>query len=657
MSYESEVLADNPVFYCRLDDGAGSTVMPDISPSASDGTYYSGTGFGLASPIQTDPSSRAIGTHIGFVRVEDESLGTFTWEAWGLYTPSLVAAALITRGGQIGLSASNYIGINSNAAAAQVSVGGVSYDLTYGLGSNYGWYHIVVTRLTNVMRLYVNGYLRAERTDLGVGELTGWGVPPDVFTNPNQYTYIGTGQTADVWASPGTDEAAIYITALTASRVLAHFEAALAVLPLSATIYVRFNVELDADAISPIEFPFTHNFANAISGEPNPLIEVISYKTNVNQSEPDYQQRVNAQPYHAERTLEYHVTSVGVQRARLQAALWTPGDVYPLPIANDWGQLTAQATAGASILSLDTTLRDYEVGSYVGVWGNIFDASTYQQFQITSVADTELGITPDVANTIPIGSPAMPARLACLPEDDLRVESHLIDRETAVLQFEILSTELSSRRITAYTPVETYKSIERFSLERAKVEWLDPAPYQIGRRMSATGTPTGNDYWRAIDTGSPQTVPIRVTLASRQAISEFYGWMDARQGKQNPVWVVSQDNDLNVLSRTGSPGTITITKIGYASRYNVHSARRDLAILKPDGSYIFKRITAAVDNGDGTETLTLDGDPPLFADITKVSFLKLCTVPDRFELRYSRNGSEFICECDFGLQELLTTPG
>lgn len=659
-TYDEEILTDIPVAYWKLDDLSG-LVMRDHSGFERHGEIFSGAPgpptLGIAGPIETDSpnlgGSGAYGRYVSASGSATDVREAFTWEVWGKTNDLTNDYGLLNRNGSLGLNGSNFLAFNSGSAWARISTGtggANTFNLSDVITAD-AWCHIAVTRNTNVMRLYVNGNLRNERTDLPVD--------PIVYANYNNGEWAAGALRSSLSGggyanfSQATARAAIYASALTASRVLAHYEAALATLPLSATIYVRFPVELETDQIIPAEFPFSHNFANAISGEPQPLIEVVSYKTNFNQSEPDYQQRINAQPHHAERTYEYHVTAVGQQRSRLQAALWTPGETYKLPIANDWGKLTAQATAGASTLSLDTTLRDYEIGSHVAVWENIFDASTCQFFEVTSRTDTQLGITPNVGTTLPINSPVMPARLACLPDDDLSVKSHMIDRETAVLQFEILSTELSSRRITAHTPAETYKSIEVFSLERAKVEWLDPTDSQISGRKQGTGNPTGNDYYRALDTGSPITIPLRVTLTTRQAKSEFYGWMDARQGSQNPVWVISEDADLNVTAVSG--GDITISHIGYASRYNTHSARRDLAILKTDGSYVYRRIAAAVDNLDGTETLDM-ASPPALVDISKVSFLKLCTAPDRFELRDHRNGTGFITECEFVMTDLLTTP-
>lgn len=626
--------------------------MVDASPNGNDGVYFPTAAFGLASPIETDAGSKAIGGPVGKLTIaaapDSDVRDVFTWLAWGYHSSAAIFnETLLCRSGEFGLGGSSQIGFASNSAYAALSISGTDYELSHSVLSDT-WYFLAFTRNGNVMRLYVNGILRAERTDLALGDISAdnWG---------SDGWYIGRAQnTGFAFHSAATDEVALCAAVLTASEIQEIYEAALADLPMSATITVRVVVDLDTDDVEAVDFPFTHNFAEALSGSPRPIVEHLSWKTNDLRSQPDFSQRINAQPHHVERTLEYFVTPTSARaRAMLQSALWTPGQTYKLPIAKDWGVLTSQATAGADTVSLDTTIRDYEIGSHLVVWEDVYQPWTAQFFEITSRTDTELGITPNVGDTLPAGSPLMPARLAILPEDSLSVDSHLIDRETHAFQFEILSTELSSRRVTEYTPSQTYKDIEVFSLERAKVEWVDPSPYQISRRFQQTGTPTGNDYSRAIDTGSPQTVPIRVLLTSRQAISEFYGWMDARQGKQNPVWIVSEESDLQVTAR--SSAQITIENIGYAARYNTHSARRYIAFKKTDGSLVYRKITAAIDNGS-TETLSLDLDPPVLAQIVKVSFLKLCTAPDQFELKYHRDGDGFIAECDFVFSELLTTP-
>src|SRR6185369_3600732 len=126
-----------------------------------------------------------------------------------------------------------------------------------------------------------------------------------------------------------------------------------------------------------------------------------------------------------------------------------------------------------------------------------------------------------------------------------------------------------TRDITAYTPSTTYRSVELFSLDVAKVQFLDSRPYDIQRRIQSAG----RDYQYGRDTGSPQTFPVRLLLTTRTQLSDFYGWLDARQGKQNPLWVSSKEKDLVPIS---AAGTLTV----YATGFSLHHARRDVEFLK-----------------------------------------------------------------------------
>jgi hypothetical protein len=645
MSYQSEILADNPVFYARLDDISGSAVMTDLSGFDNHGSFYSDAVFGLASPIETDASSKAIGNHVGIVEIPNESLSAFTWEAWALHDGA-VAAVAITRGGQIGLGSSNFLAINSGNAHAQISIAGSgSFNLVYALPS-LAWYHLVVTRNGNVARLYINGVLRVEDTTLGLGDLSGFGFS----VVPTANTYIGTGQTADVFASHGMDEPAIYDYALSASRVLAHYEAALASLPLRATIVINLAVELNTDQIVPTDFGFPHNFSATFGDGNIPVTEELEYRTNVLQSEPDYQQRVSARPHGALRTLEYHLSPTsGAARARLQGELYTPGQFYCVPVWSDSGVLTAQATSGNNTLSLDTTKRDYEVGSYVGFCSDLQNPATYQFYKITAVADAQLTLDSDILTTVASGKPVFPARVASLSDDSFAVKSFAADHEDTVLRFELIESELSTRRITAYTPSTTYLSKEVFTLETAKVSFLDDRPYSIERRIQSHG----RDYQFAKDTGSPQTFPVRFLLTTRAALSEFFGWLNARQGKLNPLFVSTKERDLIATARpTGT--TLTVTRTGFS----LHHGRRHLEITAVDGSTSRYRVTSIVSNG-ATETWSVDTPMPVFADIAKVSFLKYCTLAqDTIRIEYFKGGSNgaIIAQATVHLRELLTSP-
>lgn len=653
MSYQSEVLADNPVFYARLDELSG-LVITDISTNAHNGTYSAAAALGWNSPILTDASSKAVRGNLGRVTAAAGSprdlTANFTWECWGYYDLSYITAGsahIINRRGQWGLSHNCQIGFNSAEIMFDLVLGTGGSETFYRLQktglTDGAWYHLVGVRNGTVALLYVNGVLADQDTTLITDAVN--------YNGSGIDWHFGQSVNTTAFPSAGTDEIALYDTPLSAARVLAHYEAALPILPLRATIIINVGVDLNTDQIVPSDFGFAHNFSDTFGDSPIPIVEEITYKTNVNQSEPDYQQRVNAQPHGAYRTLEYHVSPSSTGgRSRLHGELYTPADYYCVPVWSDAGITTAQASSGASTISLDTIKRDYQVGSYIGACTDLQDPTTYQFFKITVVADTQITIEGTVGTTIPSGSPVFPARVCSISEDNFAFKSFAADHEDAILRFDVLETELSTRRITTYTPATTYLSTEVFTLETAKVSFLDSRPFDVQRRIQTMG----RDYQYAVDTGSPQTFPVRFLLTTRSDLSDFYGWLDARQGKQNPLWVSTKEKDLIVTARPAATQLTVSPKTGFS----LHHGRRHVEFLLTNGTIVRDRVTAITDNG-ATETWTFANGTPLLVEIAKVSFLKYCTLAsDSVQIRYWKGGASgaVIAESSLSFRELLTSP-
>lgn len=668
MSYQSEILTDTPVLYYRLNQlgfGTDGESVVDLSGSNRHATLaFTGSqaAWGHPSPIETDASSKEFWGYTnaalaagfsGHSRIGKatesaiEPTGDFTVEGWLRPMDNIPLAGdfiMFGKSGTCGVlltfsGGTRVGGFVFDSAGTLFKAVDTSFLITDYIGTSF---YVRVERLGNALALYVNRTLRATTTITS-------GLPTKVSTDnfvihPDSAFYLNERY----------DEIAFYDYALGNVRGVVHYESALNTLNSSATITVRVPVSLDTDSVEPVDFPFTHNWADPISGQERVITEHLSWKTHSNRSEPDYHQRIGARSHGPLRQLEYAITPTTPRaRTALQRTLWQPAQFYRLPIATDWVELTAQANVSDATLDCDTTLRDFEIGSYVTLWRDVYDPASARTFRITSVSDSQLGVTPVVASTYPIGSQIMPARLACLPDEESQFDSYTIDLESGALRFEILSTELSSHRVTTYTPASTHESIEVFNLDSARYEILEQAQYQIQRRQSGTGLLTGNDYYRMVDTLAPVTIPVRVLLVSRETLSEFYGWLEARQGRRNPVWVASADNDLQLVSKLSST---QIKTTGYAT-YNLHYGRRYIQLVYSDGSVVNRKITALVDNGDGTETLTVASLPT--GTIVKLSLLRLCVAPDSFELRFHRDLTVMggmVVECSWEFMELLTTP-
>ncbi len=225
-AYSAAVLADSPLRYYRLDEAPGATSVADSSGHSATGTVSAtGVTLGTAGVLLTDPTDTAAafnGTS-GTISIPVTGLPTaaqpFSLEAW--LTPATIAP-----GAQIALSLGTW---GAGAAASYLILKGASlYLANYGDGVDAGpytvaagvTYHVVGTYDGVNTRLYVNGALVATSV---AGTLATGATAAYIANAPETPLH-------DLYSGV-VDEAAIYGVALSATRVLAHYQAAVTFSP------------------------------------------------------------------------------------------------------------------------------------------------------------------------------------------------------------------------------------------------------------------------------------------------------------------------------------------------------------------------------------------------------------------------------------------
>lgn len=227
-AYSTEVLADSPLAYWRMGEGAGAGTMQDDSGNARTGSYQGGGHvFGVTGLLTGDPntainfngsSSRADASNAAWMDV-----GTITVEAW--VKPDVTPAALFaiafrdegnftagnTRSFQFAIPATTgrpYLSLWGSVGGVQTTAQATT-GITAGVRA-----HVVGTYDGTNIKMYVNGALEA--TTALTGSLpTGSGS-----------IVIGRNSSASNSFFDGVlDEVAIYSGALSAARILAHYTA------------------------------------------------------------------------------------------------------------------------------------------------------------------------------------------------------------------------------------------------------------------------------------------------------------------------------------------------------------------------------------------------------------------------------------------------
>ena len=216
----STVANDNPDLYWRLDDASGTTAA-DASRYNSPGTY-SGAGITYhAASTVTGPSGTGVAFNGSTGTVGSNSTyinpTSYSEEAW-FRTTSTAGGKIIGFGSsRSGNSASHDRDVYL-LSTGQLVFGAVTQrQVTITTPGSYNdgkWHQVVATQASDGMHLYVDGQLVATNPNTVAANYTGyWRVGGDTSWSGNGY-FNGT-----------IDEAAVWLSELSAQQVLAHYGA------------------------------------------------------------------------------------------------------------------------------------------------------------------------------------------------------------------------------------------------------------------------------------------------------------------------------------------------------------------------------------------------------------------------------------------------
>lgn len=214
MTYASEVLADSPLAYWRLGDASGTT-MTDSSGNARHGIYAGSPGLGTVGLLTGDGD-----TAVTFDGVDDfgevadaawmDTGTTLTVEAW-IKTTATGLRQIITRDDGTGTRSFQFLTNGASLQFVKIASGVVTSTVSTSINDGVR-HHVVATYDGANIRLYKDGAL--VQTTAATGSLSS-----------DDKLRIGLRATGAEFFSGVIDEAAYYGTALSAARVLAHYNA------------------------------------------------------------------------------------------------------------------------------------------------------------------------------------------------------------------------------------------------------------------------------------------------------------------------------------------------------------------------------------------------------------------------------------------------
>jgi Concanavalin A-like lectin/glucanases superfamily/Fibronectin type III domain len=224
-SYASTVMADEPNAYWRLGETQGTTAV-DSTANANNGSYKGGVTLNQPGAITGDLNGAVtFNGSTGFAVIPASAslnlTGALTLEAWVKFASTNGIQAIVNKGDGVSASGSAYelAWIPGTGLGFQTFIGGTRVDADQNITpATNQWYDLVGTRTSaGVLAFYVNGRLVATANDGGAA-----------LNNPAVNLGLGAaGNGSGQLPFNGTlDEVAVYPTALTATQVAAHWQAA-----------------------------------------------------------------------------------------------------------------------------------------------------------------------------------------------------------------------------------------------------------------------------------------------------------------------------------------------------------------------------------------------------------------------------------------------
>jgi hypothetical protein len=368
------------------------------------------------------------------------------------------------------------------------------------------------------------------------------------------------------------------------------------------------------------------------------IIEAHAYRTDVLPAEDGSEQRVRLRT-HPLGSAEFSLLCEDREAAAMNALVWgQQAQSWAIPLWQHARRLLVTAEPAATSVEVETDSAPFQdwqgIGAYALAWRGPFD---WELLSLASVGAGVLNLSAPVIGTWPaLETLIVPVREArSQPTVELQWPSSRV--LTARVAFTFDNTDDTGASVPGTPP--TFTQYQGFDLLEIMPARNDPAkdgysrPFRLfeanpGKRSSlcyALAPSIGREFhWICF---------------ARSEAADLRAFLDSRFGRWKPFWMPSWERDLRLAQpATPSDYEIVIESCGYSAQmFPTLGARRHLQFVGPDHSTFRRGVLNAVDNEDGTETLTLDGT--LGVDVTPawmICFLRFSRLADdevKFEWR------------------------
>lgn len=360
----------------------------------------------------------------------------------------------------------------------------------------------------------------------------------------------------------------------------------------------------------PVPFPFEPDGGS-------PVVYSFAYATAViGPSETGREQRSRLRS-HPVGGLSFDVVAFGNEAQTLMATLFRSHPVaWAVPLFPFEMRTTVDAAPGATSLTGNFYNQPILDEENQGQW--VLLVSSYQVFELVKItgfsAFDTLALENPLVGTWPAGSRLYAVRIGRL-EPSIRLARLGDDGKRGTLNF---TFENTGPTLVGFNDPDPATEFDFGNvLEHVEPEGGADVDEDFERSFEVFDGTIGARAGEVYDAAGPTMHVFRWIVDSFAVVIGSLQWIAQRRGRAVPFWLPPWQREFELAEDVVSgASSILIKSIGYAANlFPGTGARRHLCFRSPDGTFTFADCGAAVDNLDGTETLTLVD--PIGADVPK----------------------------------------
>lgn len=332
------------------------------------------------------------------------------------------------------------------------------------------------------------------------------------------------------------------------------------------------------------------------------MAESISYLTDVLKAYNDNEQRRGLRQL-PRRALRFRALALNARDAAgMESIIWGwQNQPFGVPWWPDGVPLTTDTPAGSFFIPCDTTDRQFAAGGLCCIFQDEF---TFEALSVSAVSSS--GVTVESPTQFAWASnPAILVMPVFLARVGNSVSVSRFSSEIDQIDLDFIGEAMQA----APAPSITLTQYKGFDVLEIAPNWRDIPLKRTYKRTMTTIDPKIGPI-TVIDKGGSAVVgqPFPWWLDGHSLVTTFRAFLLRRFGQLNPFWIPTWDQDLVLSANIGVTDTGIVIESEFYSRFFFpNPARRFIAFIPTDGSgNIYREITASQDNGNGTESLTLD---------------------------------------------------